>query len=208
LSPECGRYFIAFQVVSAGIVDQVVVPRIPGIVEGRLDPLPYIFGIQRSFKHRFVVRESSFASGKGPRPLLPSRPAAVARSGREQVELPRPVFRDHFEIAGLPGRVLELDLDAAPRPAEFFDLRFGPDDPAEEFDRFRLLARTLLPALRRPLRGETLFDPELRPGGQAVPDLVLVPALERFQKLLEGRPGLRLPLGPDDGGELAGSTAP
>src|SRR5262249_9380498 len=128
--------------------------------------------------------------------------------GREQVELPRPAFRDHFEIAGLPGRVLEFDLNAASRPAEFYNLWPGPDDPAEDFDRLRLLARSLLAALNRPVRGEALLYPELRPGGQAVPDFVLVPALERLQKLREGRSGHRLPLGPDDGGEVGASPAP
>src|SRR5262245_15509093 len=126
------------------------------------------------------------------------RPAAGRRSGRKQVELPRPVLQDHFEVAGLPDGVLEFDLDTTSRPTRAFDLGLGAHDPAQNFDRFRLLARALLPPSRR----EALLDSELRPGGQTLPDLVLVSALERLQNLLEGRSGHRLPVGPDDGGEV------
>src|SRR5262249_13148057 len=59
----------------------------------------------------------------------------------------------------------------------------------------------------RPSRG-AFPDSGLRPGGQALPDLVLVSALERLQNLHECRSGHRLPLGPGDGGEVRASRTP
>src|SRR5262249_25686266 len=108
----------------------------------------------------------------------------------------------------LPVCVLEINLDTASRSTGSLDLGLAPNDPAQNLDRFRLLAQALLPSFSRPFRGERFLDAGLRPGGQTLPDLVFVSALQRLQNLLECRFRHRLPLGPDDGGKIGDSRTP